>query len=133
MPELDEVDTAQQAIDLGLSLCKDSKWTEALACFEKALKLPGTGTKRFRDKPRLISDGEKAAALYNSACCFSRLGDTRSGLISLAGCLEVGYANFDQIRTDPDFEQLRQDPKFEGLLQRFEPPKTGLFGLFGKK
>lgn len=30
-----------------------------------------------------------------------------------AGCMEVGYTDFAQIRTDPDLEFLRQDPRFE--------------------
>ncbi len=38
-----------------------------------------------RDKPRLISDGEKMALLYNIACCHSQLEDARSGLVALAG------------------------------------------------
>lgn len=38
-----------------------------------------------RDKPRLISDGERMAALFNIACCHSQLGDSRSGLVALAG------------------------------------------------
>lgn len=38
-----------------------------------------------RDKPRLISDGEKMAALYNIACCHSQLEDARSGLVALSG------------------------------------------------
>jgi hypothetical protein len=39
----------------------------------------------FRDKPRLISDGEKMAALYNIACCHAQLQDARSGLVALSG------------------------------------------------
>jgi hypothetical protein len=38
-----------------------------------------------RDKPRLISDGEKMASLYNIACCHSQLQDARSGLVALSG------------------------------------------------
>lgn len=38
-----------------------------------------------RDKPRLVSDGEKMALLYNIACCHSQLQDARSGLVALAG------------------------------------------------
>lgn len=39
----------------------------------------------FRDKPKLISDGEKMALLYNIACCHSQMQDARSGLVALAG------------------------------------------------
>eukprot|EP00889_Picochlorum_renovo_P007156 jgi/Picre1/34186/NNA_001660.t1 len=71
------------------------------------------------------------AALYNIACCQSRLAqdeedaeerDARiqNSLIALAGCLEAGYDNFDQIRSDDDFALLRGEEKFEGLVSRFE-------------
>jgi hypothetical protein len=78
------------------------------------------------------------AVLYNIACCHGKLGDVRSGLVALSGCLELGYQDFDVIKADPDMEALRQDPRMEGLLQRFQPKDAGLFGfdlggLFGKK
>lgn len=96
--------------------------------FERALELPGTGLKRWRDKPPALSTGELTvralvmsnccrepvclrscvsagaglptatpadaarmqAALYNIACCRSRLGDIDNGLVALAGCVEQG-------------------------------------------
>ncbi|KAI8111538.1 hypothetical protein M9435_004038 [Picochlorum sp. BPE23] len=114
-----EPEDARGAIAMGLSLANDQgDWKAALGYFERALELPGTGIKRFRDKPKLISNGEKMAALYNIACCQSRLAqeeedaeerDARiqNSLIALAGCLEAGYDNFDQIRSDDDFALLR--------------------------
>lgn len=54
-----DFEDARGAIAVGLSLYKDAKYEEAMKMFEKALTLPGTGTKRFRDKPREISPGEK--------------------------------------------------------------------------
>ena len=48
------------------------------------------GVKRFRDKPPQISDGEKQAAYFNIACCQSKLGNVREGLIAVAGCIEAG-------------------------------------------
>mmetsp|Transcript_600 Transcript_600/g.1567 ORF Transcript_600/g.1567 Transcript_600/m.1567 type:complete len:165 (+) Transcript_600:1970-2464(+) len=85
----DEPETAQEANDLGLRFTNAGRWTEALAFFEKAINLPGTGTKRFRDKPRPASDREKMTSLYNIACCHSKLGDARSGLVALAGTPEA--------------------------------------------
>jgi hypothetical protein len=41
--------------------------------FEDALTLPGTGQKKFTDKPAEISAGERATALYNIACCHCKL------------------------------------------------------------
>ncbi|EFJ43142.1 hypothetical protein VOLCADRAFT_106936 [Volvox carteri f. nagariensis] len=134
----EEPETAREAIELGNKLAKAGRWEQALAVYEKALTLPGTGLKRYRDKPRLISDGERSAALFNIACCQAQLGDMRSGLVALAGCLELGYDDFAQLRRDPDLEPLRKDERFEGLLKRFERPAGvslgGLLGgLFGGK
>ena len=83
-----------------------------------------------RDKPKLISAGEKQAALFNVACCYSRLGQAREGLAALAGCLEAGYEDAGQLRSDPDLEFLRQDERFEGLLQRFRLGQPGGEGFF---
>ncbi|KAF6265819.1 hypothetical protein COO60DRAFT_763757 [Scenedesmus sp. NREL 46B-D3] len=99
--DFEEPETAREAIDLGLVLCKQQKWDKALTIFEKGLTLPGTGIKRFRDKPRLISDGEKMACLYNVACCHAQLQDARSGLVALSGCMEVGYTDFARSAPTP--------------------------------
>lgn len=128
-----EADTAKEAIELGNKYAKASRWGEALSIYEKALTLPGTGLKRYRDRPRLISDGEKSAALFNIACCQSMLGDVRAGLVALSGCLELGYSDFSQLRADPDLAELRKDERFEMVLKRFEPKSSpGFFGaIFG--
>ncbi|KAG1666903.1 hypothetical protein FOA52_005963 [Chlamydomonas sp. UWO 241] len=132
MYDLDELDNAKGAISLGQAMCSEGRWAEGLVIFEKALTLPGTGTKRFRDKPKLLSDGEKCAALFNIACCHSRMNDERSGLVALAGCFEAGYDNYAQVRNDPDLELLRKDERFEVLMARFErKPRTDPLSLFG--
>jgi hypothetical protein len=51
-----------------------------------------------RDKPRLVSDGEKMALLYNIACCHSQMQDARSGLVALAGALLAGSNSCQQWR-----------------------------------
>lgn len=90
---LPDPDTARAAIAIGLKLTEAKKWTEAQAYFEKALELPGTGLKRFRDKPKQLSDGERIAIMYNIACCQAQLNEEeniQNGLIAIAGCLEAG-------------------------------------------
>jgi hypothetical protein len=81
-----------------------------------------------RDKPPGISNGEKQSALYNIACCHSRLGNTREGLAALAGCLEAGYEDLNQLRSDADLAELRKDERFEGLIKRLVPDTNGFFG-----
>lgn len=56
--------------------------------FERALELPGTGLKRWRDKPPALSTGELTSALYNIACCRARLGDVENGLVAISGAVE---------------------------------------------
>ncbi|CAD7700409.1 unnamed protein product [Ostreobium quekettii] len=106
---------------MGLQRYESGRFDDALALFQQALDLPGSGIRRFRNKPPEISTGEKMAALYNIACCYSGKNDVRPGLQALAACLETGYDDFNQLRTDPDLRQIRQDPRFEPLLKRFEP------------
>jgi len=97
-PEIDlaslpDPDDARGAIALGLKLTEAGQWEAAQGYFERALELPGTGVKRFRDKPKLLSDGEKQAIMYNIACCQAQLGgeeNIQNGLMALASCLEVG-------------------------------------------
>ena len=107
-----------------MELYNAGQYETALGIFEKAMNLPGTGIKQFRqaaalptnsvsvpfssemalvlsfnirrnlfcagrDKPPTISNGEKQAALYNIACCQSRLGKTEPGLMALAGAARV--------------------------------------------
>ena len=134
---------ARGAIATGLKLTEQGDWTKGLEYFERALELPGTGLKRFRDKPNLISNGEKMAALYNIACCQSRMAATaqdeehkamciQNGLVALAGALEAGYDDFEQIRRDDDFDMLKTSEKFEGLVGGFQKRGQGLFvNLFG--
>ena len=73
-----------------------------------------------RDKPAIASDGEKISAYYNIACCLSRTGNTHDGLLALLEALQLGYEDYQQLRTDPDLEGLRADNKFEPLLQKFQ-------------
>jgi hypothetical protein len=40
-----------------------------------------------RDKPPAISNGEKQAALYNIACCYSRQGSLENSVRALASAL----------------------------------------------
>lgn len=119
--EDDEPLLAGEAIEQGLQVFNEGDTVRALQLFQRSLTLPGTGMKRFRDKPREISDEEKQAALYNTACCLGRMGEPEEALKAVAGCLDNGYTDFDVLRRDPDLAPVRESPKFEGLLKRFEP------------
>lgn len=143
---LPEPSDARGAISVGLSLTDAGDYVTALPYFEQALELPGTGLKRYRDKPNLISNGEKMAALYNIACCQSQMAkmaaaendDERkeaciaNGLVALAGALEAGMEDYATLRGDTDLDMLRGE-KFDRLTGAFEKKSRGLFGnLFQK-
>ncbi|EFN54485.1 hypothetical protein CHLNCDRAFT_135153 [Chlorella variabilis] len=131
-----EPEDARSSIAVGLKFSNAGQWAKAQEYFEKALELPGTGLKRWRDKPPALSTGELTSALYNIACCRSQLGDIENGLIAMSGAVEQGYRDFQQVaalRSDPDLTALRADERFEGFLRRYErkqPEKTGFMGLF---
>ncbi|KAL3138637.1 hypothetical protein ABBQ32_006398 [Trebouxia sp. C0010 RCD-2024] len=111
---------AAGAIALGLKAYEKADYNEAIGMFKDALTLPGSGIKQYRDKPAVASDGEKISAYYNIACCLSQTGNTHDGLLALLEALQMGYEDFQQIRSDPDLEALRSDPKFEPMIGRFQ-------------
>ena len=41
----------------------------------------------YRDKPPLISEGERQSAYYNIACCHSRLNNNDEGIKALLGIM----------------------------------------------
>jgi len=107
---------ARESILLGLSTYKEGRYEAALAEFERALTLPGTGVKQFTNKPALISDEERATALYNISCCQSKLENEYLALMALAGAMESGFRDFGAIFTDPELELIRKAPKLPGLI-----------------
>jgi hypothetical protein len=138
--------SAAEAIDEGLKLYKDGAYQEALAAFTNALDLPGTGPIRSRKAKVMpagpsqgyndasVSLNEQIAIHYNCACCYSRLDDVQSGLVSLVRAMEAGYDDYQNIRSDPDVAPLRADSRFEGIVKRFEPQGVleGIFAMLSK-
>ena len=139
-------ESAAEAINKGLRLYKDGQYQEALAAFTGALDLPGTGPIRSRKAlvapagpsrgyaEASVSLNEQIAIHYNCACCYSRLDDTQSGLVSLVRAMEAGYDDYQNIRADPDIAPLRADARFEGIVARFEPQGAleGIFAMLSK-
>lgn len=101
-----------------------------------------TATKKTkRDKPPTLTDGERAAVLYNTACAQASLGDKRAALDALSAAVgEAGFADGRGAAADEDLAPLRGDPAFEALVGRLraeqerteQKQKKGfLGGLFG--
>jgi len=115
----DAPEKAYSAIVQGQEQYKAKDFSSALVTFEKALSLPGSGLKQFTDKPAIISDQERATALFNIACCQCQLDNERLAMVAIAGALESGFSQFDLLVTEPDLELLRASKKFPGLVSMF--------------
>ena len=54
--------------------------------------------------------------LYNVACVYSRLGQSRGAVEALRQAISAGYENFSWLRNDPDLDALRDDDDFKVLM-----------------
>ena len=139
-------ENAAEAINKGLKLYKAGEYEDALNAFTNALDLPGTGPIRARKAkvapagPSMgyadasVSLNEQIAIHYNCACCYSRLDDVQSGLVSLVRAMEAGYDDYENIRSDADIAPLRNDQRFDGIMKKFEPQGVleGVFAALSK-
>lgn len=80
-------------------------------------------------------------SLYNSACCYSMLGQIDPALDALERSLKSGFEDYEKVRTDPNLASVRENEKFTVLINKFDEPIInenamkvirGLFS-FGKK
>ncbi len=58
-----------------------------------------------------LSPGD-SVMLYNGACLYSRLGETRRAIDTLRQAVAAGVTNFGWMKHDPDFDPIRNDPEF---------------------
>jgi predicted esterase len=52
---------------------------------------------------------------YNLGCMYALEGNRKEAIRNLKKSLELGFKNFDLLKTDPDLEKLRSDPEFNKL------------------
>jgi len=77
------------------------------------------------DRERAITEGAAAlelspgdsVMLYNGACLYSRLGETRRAVATLREAIAAGVTNYAWMKHDPDFDPIRNDPEFIELMQ----------------
>ncbi|MDH4070997.1 MAG: protein kinase [Ignavibacteria bacterium] len=55
--------------------------------------------------------------LYNAACCYARMGETKQAVDALRESIAVGLEDYEWIKRDPDLETIRDDPGFKELLK----------------
>jgi TolB-like protein/Flp pilus assembly protein TadD len=71
-------------------------------------------------KALVLSPGDPMM-LYNAACMYVSLGESRRGLDALRQAVEAGYTNVGWMQNDPDLVSLRDHPEFAALLQLMQP------------
>ena len=127
-----ELSDASYAIETGRELFASGDARAALEEFERALTLPGNGTKRDRAKPAELSNGERQAALYNIASARCALDDKDGALVALDGCFKAGYANprsygaaramrdLDAMWDDEDLKLATRTDAFRALTRKYK-------------
>lgn len=105
---------ARVVVPLGLSLMSSD-----------TMRLSATATQQWHQWVRMTAGWQEQQPTLTSV---------RVCTMAAAGALDLGYADFAQIRRDADLAALRSDERFEGLMARFEP-RTPSWSLpfFGKK
>lgn len=53
---------------------------------------------------------------YNLGCSYSLTNHPDEAFEALTKSVELGYADYDWMKTDPDLNKLHPDPRFESLL-----------------
>lgn len=53
---------------------------------------------------------------YNLGCSYSLMNQADEAFEALTKAIELGYSDYDWMKTDPDLNKLHIDPRFESLL-----------------
>ena len=53
---------------------------------------------------------------YNLGCSYALTNQPNEAFEALTKAVELGYGDYDWMKTDPDLKPLRNDPRFESLL-----------------
>lgn len=56
--------------------------------------------------------------LYNLACCYGRLGDSKLAARYLTRSVEAGFSDTELIRMDPDFQGIKDVPRFREIVEK---------------
>lgn len=53
---------------------------------------------------------------YNLGCSYALTNHLDEAFDALTKAIDLGYGDYDWMKTDPDLDNLRTDPRFESLL-----------------
>jgi len=110
---------SSEAITAGQALFAEANYDGALSLFQDALTLPGSAALRVQGSIRetsCASDGEMAAALYNMACCYVKMGQPDTAVDALGSSFEAGFDQFDELLQDPDLASIKDNMKLKALI-----------------
>jgi serine/threonine protein kinase/Flp pilus assembly protein TadD len=94
-------DDARSHIYYAIDLAQAGRTEEARAEAARALEL---------------SPGD-SLMMYNIACFYSRLGETRLAVESLSNSIAAGLEDYEWIKRDPDFDTIRNEPAYMELMK----------------
>ncbi len=120
---LGQTEEAQRALDALLALMPGyilQHPDDARARMVYAINLANTG--RNEEATR---EGQRAVELspndplmmYNAACLYARLGNTKLSIKTLRGAIEAGHGNFEWVKRDSDLDPIRSDPEYIELMK----------------
>ncbi|HLQ13530.1 MAG TPA: tetratricopeptide repeat protein [Steroidobacteraceae bacterium] len=72
-----------------------------------------------------IAQGDAALAmspgdslmLYNGACLYAQLGETKKAVATLREAIAAGVTNYGWIKHDPDFDPIRKEPEYLEMMK----------------
>ena len=86
-------------------------------CDHAARNRPTKEAHRRRRAALALSPGD-SVMLYNGACLYARLGDTRRAVATLREAIAAGVTNYGWMKHDPDLDPIRNDPEFISLFEK---------------
>lgn len=127
---------ADQHLNQGLTFASMKDYDNAIVEFTKAIEVDpkyaaayanrGVAYMQQKKLNKAMDDLTRAESLnpkdkmvhYNLAALFSLNGQRDRGLDALDKALDLGFSDYDAIRTDPDLANLRRDPEFRKVLEK---------------
>jgi hypothetical protein len=55
--------------------------------------------------------------MYNAACLYARLGESKMAVDTLRNAVAGGQEDFEWIKRDPDLETIRNEPGYIELMK----------------
>ena len=82
-----------------------------LAAVDKKEEAKASGKKALELNP-----GD-SLMMYNAACLYARLGDSRLAITTLKNAIAAGQEDFEWIKRDSDLESIRNEPEYIELMK----------------